>query len=213
MRIYLVRHGQTSWNIEGKLQGHADIELNELGQAQADGLREAFRGVEVDRILSSDLRRAVTTAQAIADVTGATIRQRTDLRERSFGQWEGADVREAARLTLEMSLEQGISTSFVRPPGGESFADVWERVGPFVEELAETDDRVAVVAHGGSCAAMLARLLEGTVETVRTFRFPNTSVTELERRADGHYTMLRYADATHLAKLLETSGSAHGGSR
>lgn len=213
MRLYLVRHGRTSWNIQGKLQGHADIPLDEVGTSQAISLGQAFESLPLDQILSSDLQRASMTAEYISKATGAGITQRPDLRERNFGDWEGLDVREAAARTLELSLSQGISTTFVRPPNGESHADVWERVATIFAELDATDQRIAIVAHGGSTAALLGRLLRGTVETMRTFRLGNTSVTELERRADGFHTMLRYSDTSHLSTVVNLPGSADGPKR
>jgi len=207
MRLYLVRHGRTAWNIQGKLQGHADIPLDDVGTSQAVSLGQAFESITLDRIFSSDLQRAVLTAEYVSEATGAPITQRPDLRERNFGDWEGLDVRDAAARTLELGLSQGISTTFVRPPNGESHADVWERVGSILAELDETDQQVAIVAHGGSVAALLGRLLQGTVETMRTFRLGNTSVTELERRADGFHTMLRYSDTSHLSTVVNLPGS------
>lgn len=208
MRLYLVRHGRTAWNIQGKLQGHANTRLDEVGLAQARALGEAFRGSGIKRLIASDLDRAVMTAEFISEATGLPIERRPDLREKNFGDWEGKDVREAASLALEAALTEGLSTTFVRSPNGESHADVWDRVGQLFNELAESEDDVAVVGHGISCAALISRFLRGTVETSRTFRLPNTSVTEFERRSAEYFTMLRYADVSHLSTMAVSVGSA-----
>lgn len=213
MRLYIVRHGQTSWNVEGRAQGHTDIPLDDTGLGQARAVGEAFRGIELDRILSSDLLRASQTAEAIGAVTGAPLETRKELRERGFGEWEGMDFRDLAANQIEAGLRMGISFLEVRPPGGESFADVWRRLEPVVQELDSAEARIAVVAHGGTCATLLGRLMRANLESIRSFRFGNTAVTELERRPDGFYLMLRYADTAHLAAGTALPGSVDGSRR
>src|SRR5881227_154431 len=89
MRLYLVRHGQTSWNVEQRAQGHTDIPLDEEGLRQADMLGHSFASASVDRVLTSDLIRSVQTAEPIANYSGAPMHIDRRLRERSFGSWEG----------------------------------------------------------------------------------------------------------------------------
>ena len=81
-----------------------------------------------------------------------------------------------------------------RPPGGESFADLWERVGPVVDELRAFNRTTLVVCHGALKAVLLARLLDGTMATIRAFRFPNCALTTFERRHDGSLVMSGYAE-------------------
>jgi broad specificity phosphatase PhoE len=181
--------------------------------AQARAVGETFRGVELDRIFTSDLARAWQTADAIHATTGASVIRRADIRERSFGEWEAIDFRDLASRQIELALSKDISFFEVRPPGGESFQDVWIRVNGFMKELENTDERIAVVTHGGTCATLLARLMRANLETIRSFRFGNTSITELERRPDGFYLMLRYADTTHLGDGRPLLGSADGSRR
>ncbi len=213
MRLFLVRHGQTAWNLEGRAQGHTDILLDELGRQQASMAAEAFRGTELTRVLTSDLQRAITTAEPLAKATGATLTQRHDLRERSFGDWEGLDFRDVAAKMLEQSLLQGIPMHEVRPPAGESFADVWQRLDGVLAELKDAEGPTAVVSHGGTVSILLSRLLCGTLETSRSFRFGNTSITELERRPDGYFSIVRYNDVAHLQRQTVLSGSLDGTSR
>lgn len=188
MRLFLVRHGQTSWNIEGRAQGHSDIELDAVGVAQAQLLKKAVpAGLHA---FTSDLSRAKRTAEAVAH--RMTIDPR--LRERGFGEFEGRpfnDIHKIATSSGKPFLE------FV-PPGGESFLDVWHRLHPFTEKVRAIDDDQIIVTHGGTCALLLAQLLRGRPETARAFRFGNTAVTELERRPDGSFVMLRYNDTSHL---------------
>jgi broad specificity phosphatase PhoE len=190
MKLFIVRHGQTSWNIAGRAQGHADIPLDPTGQAQAAALARAFEGVHLDRVISSDLLRARETAEAF----GRPVETRVDLRERSFGEWEGRDYN-TVMSDLEARAEaSGLTRLLVRPPGGESFEDIWHRIGPFVEELKQAQDNTLVVCHGAMKAVLLARLVDGNLETCRAFRFRNCAVTEFERRHEGTLVMVRYAE-------------------
>ncbi|MCC7436005.1 MAG: histidine phosphatase family protein [Methanoregulaceae archaeon] len=200
MRLYLVRHGQTLWNVEGRAQGHADIELDSVGVEQARRLKSNLpEGVHA---FSSDMRRALATAQAV------TLRVTTDirLRERNLGMFEGRSFTEFH----EHFRASGKSFSEFAPPGGESFLDVWHRLHSFTEEVGEMDDDQIIVTHGGTGALLLAQLMQGRPETARAFRFGNTAVTELERRPDGSFVMLRYNDTSHLdepAREGDTDGS------
>ena len=206
MRLYLVRHGQTAWNLEGRAQGQTDIPLDEVGLRQAEAVGRAFRDIPLDRVLTSDLSRAYATAGAISP----RAERRADLRERSFGEWEGSPFTRVAERSIEMSLVEGCHSLEVRPPKGESFADVWRRLDTVVAEIGESEGRLAIVSHGGTCAVLLARLVRGTLETSRGFRFGNTGVTELERRADGYFVIVRYNDVSHLAAERPLAGSVDG---
>lgn len=194
------------------MQGHTDIPLDAIGQSQAKALGEAFREIPLDRLLSSDLGRAYGTANPIAEVTGLPIETRKDLRERSFGDWEGRDGTEVAALSIEKSLQEGTDALNVRPPNGESYADVWNRLDPFVLELDDTEGRLAIVTHGVTSRILLAKLTRGTLASSRSFTMRNTGITELERRADGFYVIVRYNDVSHLTRerpLVGSGDAAH----
>lgn len=200
MRVFLVRHGQTQWNIEGRAQGHSDIELDSVGLAQAQLLASAFPpGLHA---FSSDLKRAIATARAVTP----RVTQDPRLRERGFGQLEGRPFEELHKI----ASSSGKSLIEFVPPGGESFLDVWQRLHSFSEELLEIEDDQIVVTHGGTCALLLSQLLKARPETSRGFRFGNTAVTELHRRPDRSFVMVRYNDTSHLdapAREGDTDGS------
>lgn len=190
MRVYLIRHAQTAWNAEGRAQGHTDIELDEEGRDQAMCLGRAYHG-QFHKVLTSDLLRSSETAKQLSCANTWTDKR---LRERCFGEWEGEPFQE-----IHGKMYASGKPHFeCRPPGGESFSDVWHRVEPVAKELFEADESVAIVSHGGTCAILLAQLLKGTHATTRGFRFGNTAVTELERRPDGLFVMVRYNDTSHL---------------
>jgi broad specificity phosphatase PhoE len=210
MRLYLVRHGQTAWNNSGRAQGHTDISLDPEGLEQAAKLAVAFEGVIVDRVLSSDLARSVETATPLAKAVGAPLNLNKDFRERCFGEWEGLMFSEVTARLNERAKAMGITNQEVRPPGGESFLDVWKRLDSVYEMLAASDDTTVVVSHGGALSLLLAKLIKGTLDTCRTFRFANTGVTELQRRPDGLFLMVRYSDSSHLGSSKVLSGNIDG---
>lgn len=194
LHLYLIRHGQTAWNIEGRAQGHTDIELDESGRAQAQQLAARFQDRVLDLVISSDLRRAHETAHALATTAQAPIVLKPDLRERSFGDWEGLDYRGVREQLNNLGTDHTVS-----PPNGESLGDVWTRLDPIIEHLHTLSGHVAVVTHGGTCGLLLAKLLGAPIHCGRSFRFGNTAVTELRRRPDGGWTLEVYADTSHLS--------------
>lgn len=202
MRLYLVRHGQTSWNVAQKAQGHTDIPLDDEGLRQAEMLAEAFAPVQLAEVLTSDLRRSEQTAEPIARATGAPLVREPRLRERSFGDWEGLPF---DQLRLNTPADPDEAYVF-RPPSGESFQDVWHRLEPVIEGIRSRKGDKVVVTHGGSCALLLAKLLNGHYLTSRSFRFGNAAVVELELRPDGFFTLLRYNDTSHLRSEVISGG-------
>ncbi len=199
MRLFIVRHGQTAWNVAGKAQGHTDEPLDDEGRRQVDCLVNAFHGVRLGKVLSSDLIRCVQTAEPIAQTCQAQLETTPDLRERSFGVLEGQSYSAVRQKLAEISIMTNVDGFQVRPDQGESPEDVWnrlDRVVQFAHDYPGGD--LAIVTHGGTCALLMAKLLKGTYATSRSFRFTNTAVSELFRRFDGVWQLQRYADASHL---------------
>jgi probable phosphoglycerate mutase len=209
MRVYLVRHGQTAWNAERKNQGHTDIPLDEQGLEQARRLAEAFEERPFTRILTSDLQRAWGTALPLSERHGVSIERRPDLRERCFGEWEGYPMERVAQGFIEQGLLTGLPREQVRPPGGESTEDVWKRLDDVVRDIEGCHEPVLVICHGGSGAILLARILHGSLAMAPSFRFDNTGITTLGRRADGIYQLLGYNETAHLSQPA-LSGTVDG---
>lgn len=205
-RVFLVRHGQTTWNAAGRAQGHTEVPLDEVGQAQAARVAAHLaRALEAHRpclLWSSDLGRCQSTAAPIARALEVEASLHRDLRERTFGSWEGEPLTNIRSRLAALATDTGRPLSAQRPPGGESHEDVWQRVAPTIDRIqasfAAGASAIVIVSHGGLAATMLARLLGGSLETPRSFRLNNASVTELEARPDGIFQLLRFNDTTHL---------------
>lgn len=213
MRLFLVRHGQTAWNADMRAQGHTDIALDEVGEMQAMQLGQASTGIGIARIVTSDLKRAASTAQAIADSVKVPLNTDEALRERSFGKYEGMKFAELSACLSQQRHIEGVDEYDVRPPKGESLRDAWHRLQPFAKSLFTESQNTLVVAHGASCSLLLAHLVKGSIETSRAFRFGNASLTELIRRPEGIFQILRYNDTSHLTTHQPLVGTIDGASR
>ena len=106
MNIYVIRHGQTDYNVRKLFQGQMDINLNEVGKKQAEETAKKFEGVKIDNIISSPLSRAYETAQYISEVTKTPIEIEEGLKERSFGQMEGKENREDCNIEMMLDYER-----------------------------------------------------------------------------------------------------------
>lgn len=206
MRLFLIRHGQTQWNVEGRAQGHTDIPLDEHGEKQAQMLASALSCECLDRIISSDLQRSAGTAQVIANETGVLLELLPELRERNIGDWEGLPYRRLWQGMDELEA-QGIPRELIKAPNGESIRQVWDRLDSVVAALDKLERPVAVVTHGGTGALLLAKLLRGTIQTGRAFRLGNCAITELERRQHDSFVIIRYNDISHLSGLRVMEGN------
>ncbi|HWE66534.1 MAG TPA: histidine phosphatase family protein [Acidimicrobiales bacterium] len=156
--LWLVRHGESTWNVLGLVQGHADeATLTSQGLCQAALVAAQLKDRLVDAVYASDLRRAQQTANIVADAFDLPVQIRAELRERSFGVCEGGPQNSlAARVT---GLRGGrVVDPRAHPAGGESLQDVYDRAGVFVDWLHEQHHRrdVIVVAHGGTIRAIRA---------------------------------------------------------
>lgn len=208
MRIYLIRHGQTEWNSEGKAQGHTDVQLDRVGRAQARLVAEFFDLKCLGRIYCSDLTRCQQTAQPTSDLLEMPLLLDARLRERTFGELEGQHYTVLKAYFDGVARDQKLPRWEIRPKGGESLLDVWERVKPLVDEILSANEDTAIFSHGGTCALMLAQIMRAPIETALSFRFDNCSVTELKRLPIGAWQLRRYSDCRHLDVLHDDLAEA-----
>jgi glucosyl-3-phosphoglycerate phosphatase len=161
-RILLWRHGQTSWNAQDRFQGHADIELDDVGRAQATRAAKLLGRLRPDRIVSSDLRRAHDTAKALASLTGLDVTCDPRLRETSYSTWEGMTAAEID-ARYPGARDAWRAGGSVRPGGdGELRAEVGARVAEaLVEHLVALPPGGLLVAasHGGAVSSGIQTLL------------------------------------------------------
>jgi probable phosphoglycerate mutase len=164
--IYYIRHGETSWNAEGRLQGTQDIALNDLGRKQAvhagNILADLFARHDRDKaklpFVSSPLGRARTTMHLVRQTLGLPVDGYAlddRLREIGYGRWEGSTLKEMQAQDPELFARRQTAKWTMSPPGGETYAAVQVRMQDWYDQLKE--DTVAV-AHGGTCRALMVVL-------------------------------------------------------
>ena len=170
-RLVLVRHGETDFNVERRMQGHLESELTELGRCQVRAVAPLLAAYRPARLVSSDLRRAARTADEVGEVCGLPVKLDSRLRETHLGQWQGLTLAEVeAGWPGAVAVWRGDPT--VSPPGGESRVAVAARVWPLVEELTEeladelgageaahSADSVLLFSHGGLIASLTCALM------------------------------------------------------
>lgn len=201
--ILLIRHGETAWNAEKRLQGHLDIALNAEGERQAALLGAALAAERIDHIISSDLQRARQTAEAIARLRGTQVGIDPALRERCYGGFEGLLYSEiAARFPLAFAAWQARDVDGVLPPGanrGESFREFYERVSGAIAKhaAAHPGKTIALVAHGGVLECAYRQALGLSLETPRDFKVLNASVNRFVME-QGVLKLLSWGEVAHL---------------
>lgn len=173
--LILIRHGQTALNAQGRFQGQTDTPLDATGRAQVQATAQRLRaeGVRSPLILSSDLPRAVQTAQAVQAEVGGQLETSPALREIAFGDWDGRSITEIEAQFPDDYLRFRDGDPSFLCPGGECGTDVVNRASRFVEgHLPGPGQTVAVVAHQLTIFALLTRLLNEDYQTVwPTHRF------------------------------------------
>jgi broad specificity phosphatase PhoE len=159
-KLWLVRHGQTDWNIEGRWQGQANPPLNIVGYEQAQALVKELAGLEFEAIYSSDLQRATETALLIAKNKGLSVQTDSRLREINLGEWEGMLGTEIAQKYPAFWAERENNPLGSHPPGGESIMELARRVIPAMSEISEKhlQGSVLVVSHGLALAVFLCHV-------------------------------------------------------
>lgn len=202
MRLILTRHGETLWNIEGRVQGAMDSPLTERGILQARGLGKRLRGEGITRIYSSDLPRAIHTAEEIRqELELEEVLFNPALRELSFGEWEGKVWWELRNLYPEIFSIWDQGPHQVKIPGGESMWEVTNRAWHFIEELPKRypDETICIVTHGMTLQLLVKKALGLSVDQWEGVPWQhNTAVNIFELSAGGKIDPVLIADHTHL---------------
>ncbi|OMH36835.1 histidine phosphatase family protein [Tersicoccus sp. Bi-70] len=206
-RVIVWRHGRTPWNAAGRFQGQTDIDLDEVGEAQAESSARLLAALDPDLIVASDLTRARKTGEALGRVTGLPVTLDERLRETNAGRWQGLTFAEINEQFPEESAAWSTGDVDVAPGGGESRLDVAARVCAAIEEHLEAlpDDGLLVLAtHGGAARVAIASLLglpHGSWSVLSGLANCNWSMVE-EMGADKAARGLRWRLAEHNAGSL-----------
>lgn len=178
-KIYLIRHGETDANRTFQFQGHIDNPLNSKGLQQAAALGKYYKNIELDAVYSSSMQRAKQTAMPLVQSHGVDLQPLDELKEVSFGDWEGLSYDEIKAKwgdQLELFFTQPAQC---RMPGGESFYDVAKRVQAAYNMIIEENGgkNIAIVSHGGVVRVQLCLLLGLDINKLWMFGVHNASTT------------------------------------
>lgn len=199
-RITAVRHGETAWNVETRIQGQLDIPLNETGRWQAQRLARALAARESNAaIYSSDLLRAWDTAISIADATKLTLKTDEGLRERGFGTFQGKTYAEIEATWPQETIRWRKREPDWSPPEGESLLQFRQRVLDTAQALAarHMGEQIVMVAHGGVMDVLYRAATGLDLQATRTWALGNAAINRLLWTPDG-FTIVGWADTSHL---------------
>ncbi len=200
-RILLIRHGETEWNATGRWQGMADVPLNSTGQMQAVSLAEYLKERPISAVYSSDLQRALHTAQLIAARHNLSVVTDARLRELNLGDLQGLTLEEIIeRYPEQAHIMKKNYMQFVAP-NGESRVMLQNRAyAAYLDIVSKKHrDEVAVISHGGTIRSLLLKLFEGHHEAGHS-PLSNTSVTIIETDGVTH-TLAGTASTDHLGEI------------
>jgi probable phosphoglycerate mutase len=196
----LLRHGQTPMSVQKRYAGRSDVPLTDAGVAQAAAAAKRLASAGIGAIVASPLRRTVQTAEAVAEVTGLPVATEDGFRETDFGAWEGltfAEVRE--RWPSEMKA--WLADPAVAPPGGESFAEVSERVSAALHRVLDgrTGQRILIVSHVTPIKTLVAAALLAPPPALFRMHLDVAALCEIDWYADGPAVLRSYNDTAHLS--------------
>jgi probable phosphoglycerate mutase len=198
-RILAIRHGQTAWNADSRIQGHTDIELDALGHWQAERLALALGDEQLDVLYSSDLARARQTAAPLAARKKLALRIDPGLRERGFGEFEGLSFKQIEQRWPEQAAAWRQRDPDFGARGGEVLRDFRERVVAAVTRLAQSHrgQSIALVTHGGVLDLLYREATRVALDAPRTWQLSNAGINRLLSNAEGLF-LVGWDDCAHL---------------
>lgn len=186
IRIYIARHGETAWNVEGRIQGRSDPDLTPQGVAQSLALLEQLKDRPISAIYTSTLQRSFQTAQPIATFLNLPIQKQPGLDEIAFGIMEGVQI-SSLNEELKREWERFKENRFTyRIPGAENFTDVANRLRPFKEKILRdhTGQEILVIGHMIVNRFLIGMLLEYPLEEIQRTEQHNGFVYLVERNGE-----------------------------
>lgn len=201
-RIVAIRHGQTAWNAEFRLQGQIDIPLDRVGLRQAATLADALRDEGLSAVIASDLGRAWQTAQALAGPLGLPLRADPGLRERCFGVLEGQTRQQIDQQSPDLARRWHSREPDFAPEGAESLRVFYARTIAAVDRLvaAHAGGTIALVSHGGVLDCLYRAATRTALDAPRSWTLGNAAINRLLHTPQG-FTLVGWDDAGHLEAL------------
>ncbi|MDY2737926.1 histidine phosphatase family protein [Intestinibacter sp.] len=207
--LYIVRHGQTEWNILGKTQGHGNSDLTAKGVEQAELLANSMTKYPIDCIYSSDLGRAYQTAEIIGNKLNIEVEKTEALREMNFGTWEGRLIKDIMEEDPALYRQWRNEPHLAKIPQGETLDQIKERTDAFIKEINEKYDgkHIVLVTHSLCARIMLLSFLNSPVENIYRLNQGNTALNIVELRDYGPVVM-KMNDITHIINDEKIENSA-----
>ncbi|MGO8670119.1 MAG: histidine phosphatase family protein [Capsulimonadaceae bacterium] len=212
LRILLIRHAETEWNLEERVQGHADSPLTARGRTQALALAERLAHMPIDAIYASDMRRVIDTLKPAADRLNLPITSTSALREKCFGEWEGltrVDLeREYPHLWRRYHTLRDITTPI---PGGETWDEVARRTVNFLRDVVRNHapgETVVLAGHGGSLRPLMLDALQAPLTCLIRLSVDNTGISTLLYRSPDNGRVVSLNDCTHIAADMAVTNEA-----
>ena len=198
-RVLAIRHGETAWNVDGRIQGQLDVPLNDTGRWQVHRLALAVADEGIGAIYSSDLLRAFETAQAVARGCGQPIATDVGLRERGFGVFEGMSYVEITKRWPDQAERWRKRDPDFSAEGGESLRQFSARAVSSVARLAalHPGETIAVVSHGGVMDCLYRAATHLALDAPRSWQLGNASINRLLYTPQG-FTLIGWSDDHHL---------------
>jgi probable phosphoglycerate mutase len=197
--LILVRHGETEWNLAGRIQGRLDSQLTPLGVEQGKRAAERLARLPIAAVYASDTGRARHTGELLATPHGLAVRVNEDLRERCYGDFEGLTLEELRQRDADAVARWLADRQRLAPPGGETQPDLSRRVMAALHSIAadHSGDAVAVAAHGGPIKSALFAILAIPIDSWDHTWVTNGSITIL-RAVGAQLKLAAYNDTCHL---------------
>jgi probable phosphoglycerate mutase len=209
-RVFALRHGETAWNVDSRIQGQLDVPLNELGRWQARKLGRALADEGISVLYASDLGRAHETARAVSDAIGVPVLVERGLRERGFGVFEGQTFKEIEERWPELSQRWRKRDPEFGPEGGETLRDFYLRCVDVATRLASRHpgQTIAMVAHGGVLDCLYRAAAHIDLQGARTWQLGNASINRL-LYTPGGFSLVGWSDSAHLeGEMHDETGDA-----
>ena len=203
MRLYLVRHGETVWNFENRIQGASDVPLNDRGREQAESLAIKLQKIQFFKILSSPLERAFETAKIISLTQESAISKVDCFAELDQGKLEGLKFKEIQEKFPDFSSKWRIVPGEVRMPAGETLNELqeraWQGIQNIYDEFSNEEEPILIVSHNLAIICILSKILDVSLNEFRKFRQHNASVNIIEHDSMRGWSVVTMNDLSHLS--------------